>query len=70
MPNQVDQATISAVMRELGRRGGAASRSNLTDHEKTRIAKKAAKARWDEYYRLHPEKLHAKKRAKKRSPAR
>lgn len=31
----------------LGRKGGLNSRKSLSDEEKTRLAKKAAKARWD-----------------------
>jgi hypothetical protein len=38
--------TISAVMAELGTRGGANSRKNLTPAERKGLARKAAKARW------------------------
>jgi hypothetical protein len=70
MASTVDQATISAVMRVLGTRGGAASRSNLSGQEKKRLARKAAKVRWDRYYAAHPEKLKTKRAASGRKKPR
>ena len=37
---------ISAVMAELGSRGGANSRKNLTPAKRKKLAQKAARARW------------------------
>lgn len=51
---------------KIGRQGGNARAANLTAKERSASASAAAKARWDTYYKLHPEKLKAKKeRAKK-----
>jgi hypothetical protein len=47
----------------LGRKGGKNSRKNLEPSEATRLARKAVAARWDKYYREHPDKR--KKKAKK-----
>ena len=52
-PPQVDlsdKATVSQIMREMGRRGGikgaAALNGSLTPEQRKRSARKAAKARW------------------------
>ena len=44
----------------LGRKGGRNSRINLDPGEAKALAQTAAKARWDAYYKAHPEKLKAK----------
>lgn len=50
MAKDVDDETISRVMRELGRRGGSKSVakgfSKLTPAQRKRNAKKAAESRW------------------------
>jgi hypothetical protein len=53
---------------ELGRAGGLATAKARTPAERQAAAKTAVQARWDAYYKLHPEKLKAKRsRAAKRS---
>ena len=44
----------------LGRKGGANSRKYLSEEEKAALGRKAVKARWEAYYKAHPEKLKAK----------
>jgi hypothetical protein len=44
---------------EIGRKGGKNSRKNLPDGG-TALGQAAAKARWDAYYKKHPDKLKAK----------
>jgi len=44
---------------EIGRKGGKNSRKNLPDGG-TALGQSAAKARWDAYYKQHPDKLKAK----------
>ena len=46
---------------EIGRRGGQARAANLTDKELVESARTASKARWEQYYKDHPEKLEARK---------
>ena len=43
----VDDATISAVMKTLGSRGGTARKANLTKEELSEQGRKAVRARWD-----------------------
>ena len=45
---------------ELGRAGGHARAANLSPTELSDAGRKAVAARWDAYYRDHPEKLNAK----------
>jgi hypothetical protein len=45
---------------ELGRKGGQATAAARTPKERQAAAQTAIKARWDAYYKLHPEKLKAK----------
>lgn len=45
---------------ELGRLGGRATAESRSPEERAGAASDAAKARWAEYYRKHPEKLRAK----------
>jgi hypothetical protein len=57
---------------KIGRKGGRNSRKNLPDGG-TSLGQAAAKARWDAYYKLHPDKLKAKlakakKKGKKKAP--
>ena len=47
---------------ESGRKGGLARVAAMTDAELSKSASNAAAARWEEYYRLHPEKLEERKR--------
>jgi hypothetical protein len=51
---------------EMGKLGGKATAANRTPEERKAVALKAGKARWDKYYREHPEKARPKKRAKKK----
>ena len=46
---------------ELGRKGGHARAANLTDKELADSARITSKARWEQYYLDHPEKLEARK---------
>ena len=48
---------ITVDVTEIGRRGGQARAANLTDKELKAASKAAATARWEQYYRDHPEKL-------------
>ena len=41
---------------EAGRAGGRATAANRTPKERTMVAREAARARWDAYYKAHPEK--------------
>jgi hypothetical protein len=50
---------------EMGRKGGQATAANRTDEERKEASAKAIRARWDAYYKLHPEKLKAKLAKKK-----
>jgi hypothetical protein len=45
---------------ELGRKGGLARAESLTPAERTAGASHAAAARWEKYYKEHPERLKAK----------
>jgi hypothetical protein len=64
----------NAAAVELGKKGGRAWAASLSDDEMSQHAQKAIKARWDAYYKEHPEKLKAKlekpKKASKRAKAR
>ena len=56
---------------ELGRKGGQATAAGRTVKERKAAASLAIKARWDAYYKEHPEKLKAKlvRQAKKKKAA-
>ena len=55
---------------EIGSKGGRARAESLSTLELQESGRSAAKVRWDAYYRLHPEKLQAKKhRAAKKAKA-
>jgi hypothetical protein len=43
--------------------------AKLTPAHRSQVASKAAKARWEAYYRLHPEKRAAKRPASSRKKA-
>jgi hypothetical protein len=58
---------ITVDTAELGRRGGHARAASLTAKQRRNSASDAARARWDAYYRLHPDKLKAKLAKKKKS---
>jgi hypothetical protein len=45
---------------EMGRAGGHARAASLSEAELSAAGSKAIAARWDKYYKLHPEKLKAK----------
>jgi hypothetical protein len=45
---------------KIGRKGGNARAANMNDEELSAAGSKAVKARWDAYYKLHPDKLKAK----------
>jgi hypothetical protein len=51
---------ITVDVTELGRKGGHARAAALSDAELSAAGSKAIKARWDAYYKAHPEKLKAK----------
>ncbi len=45
---------------EMGRAGGKATAANRTPGQRIAAAQKAIRARWEAYYKVHPEKLKAK----------
>ena len=47
--------------RKIGAKGGRNSRKYMDPDEAQELAQKAAGARWEQYYRDHPEKLKARK---------
>ena len=51
---------------KAGRLGGLARAENLSESELSEAGRKAVQARWDAYYKAHPEKLKAKKEREKR----
>jgi hypothetical protein len=53
---------VSVNVTELGKRGGKARVAAMTATELSKSASNASNARWEEYYRLHPEKLEERKR--------
>jgi hypothetical protein len=55
------KVTITIDVTESGRKGGKARARNLSPKELTAGARTAANARWEQYYRDHPEKLEAQK---------
>jgi hypothetical protein len=46
---------------EMGRAGGKATAQNRTPAERRAAARKAIAARWDAYYKEHPEKLKTRR---------
>lgn len=52
---------VTIDVTELGRRGGKARAANLSERELSTAGKAAVSARWEQYYRDHPEKLKARK---------
>jgi hypothetical protein len=55
------KVVIIVDVTEIGRKGGQARAANLTDKELAESARTASNARWEQYYRDHPEKLKARK---------
>jgi hypothetical protein len=55
-----------------GRLGGAARAANLSEEQRQEASRQAVKARWEKYYRDHPDKLKAKleRESKKRKAKR
>jgi hypothetical protein len=47
--------------KKIGAKGGKARAANLSAKELSESARNAVKARWEQYYRDHPEKLKARK---------
>lgn len=52
---------VTIDVTESGRKGGKARAANLSAEELTAGARTAVKARWEKYYREHPEKLKVRK---------
>jgi hypothetical protein len=50
------KVTIEVDVTELGRKGGRARAANLTATERSRAASVAARARWENYRREHPQR--------------
>lgn len=48
---------ITVDVTELGRKGGQARAAAMSAEEMSEAGRTAVNARWDEYYRQHPEKL-------------
>ena len=53
---------VTVDVTEIGRKGGQARIAAMTEAELSKASSKASRARWEEYYRLHPEKLEERKR--------
>ncbi len=51
---------IKIDVTELGRAGGRATAANRTPAERKAASRMAIEARWEKYYKDHPEKLKAK----------
>jgi hypothetical protein len=47
--------------RKIGAKGGRNSRKYMDADQAMALAQKAANARWEQYYRDHPEKLKARR---------
>jgi hypothetical protein len=56
---------IMVDITDLPSLGGKARAAALSEEELSAAGSKAVKARWDAYYKLHPEKLKAKLAKKK-----
>ncbi len=56
------KVTITRVVdvTEMGRAGGKARAEKLSADELSEQGRNAVQARWDRYYKAHPEKLKAK----------
>ena len=52
---------------KIGKKGGKARAANLSEAELSAAGSKAIKARWDAYYKAHPEKLKAKLEREKKA---
>jgi hypothetical protein len=52
---------VTIDVTESGRKGGLTRAANLTDKELAEGARIASKARWEQYYKDHPDKLKARK---------
>jgi hypothetical protein len=55
------QVTRTIDVTELGRAGGKATAANRTEKQRKAAARAAVKARWDAYYKAHPEKVKTKR---------
>ena len=59
------QDAVTAYLSKIGSKGGAARVSkgigSLSQSDRKKLSAEALKARWDAYYKAHPEKLKAKK---------
>lgn len=51
---------------EIGKKGGDARAANLSPKARSASASQASRARWDAYYREHPEKLKARQERDKK----
>ena len=60
---------ITIDVTELGRAGGHARAANLSKAELSAAGSKAIAARWEQYYKDHPEKLKAKLERQKKKAA-
>ena len=54
MKKLILSAELKALLGEVGRQGGLARAEKLTPKRRKEIAKKAAQARWEKYYRENP----------------
>jgi len=61
LPSMGKKIRLTVDVEELGRKGGLATASNRTSAERKAASSKAIRARWEKYYREHPEKLKARK---------
>ena len=60
--------TVTVDVTDLPSLGGKARAATLSAEQLSDAGRKAVKARWDAYYKLHPEKLKAKLAKKKKPP--
>jgi hypothetical protein len=56
--------------RKIGAKGGKARAANLSAKELSEAARTAVNARWEQYYRDHPEKLKERKEREASAKAR
>jgi len=69
MVNQAVSKYLASIGSVGGKASGPARMAKLTPAHRSQVASKAAKARWEAYYRLHPEKRAAKRPASSRKKA-
>jgi len=54
--------STALTVADAGKLGGTARAANLTPKQRTLAARRANRARWDKYYREHPERERPKRK--------